>query len=86
MNALNWIRTNATEVNSETFKLEDGRTVKSTLRSFKGVIPNRMVFEVKKELFALVSGEYENETLRLGGERRSDFGKCEYFHTTYKIV
>lgn len=93
MNALEWLRTKATK--SETYDLaisaEDAAanecepgTYTVTRWHFAGRIPNRMVFELRKLTGALVVTDTENEVLRVGGQYRSDFNKCEFFRTTYE--
>lgn len=82
MTALNWIRDNAKQFDQ--YELEvDGQVFVATWFSFNGRVPNRMVFELQKQLSQLVVNETENEVLRVGGQYRSDFNKCAYTRAVY---
>ena len=85
MTAINWIREKAKVVNVEMLNTDEGN-YKVTLKVFRGNLPTRMFMELKNGRPALVNEDFETETLRIGGPYRSDFGKCEYFHTTYERV
>lgn len=82
MNALNWVRNNAKQFDQ--YELDvDGEKFVATWYGFNGRVPNRMVFELQKELSALVVTDTENEVLRVGGPYRSDFNKCAYTRAVY---
>ncbi|QND42990.1 hypothetical protein HB770_21040 [Rhizobium leguminosarum bv. viciae] len=82
MTALNWIRENAAQFDQYDLEVEGEKFVATWYR-FNGRVPSRMVFELKKELSALVVSETENEVLRVGGQYRSDFNKCAYTRAVY---
>ena len=95
MNAVEWIRSRAQVSAIETMVISESEgadigatpgTYKITRSVFRGQLPARMVFDARKHLSSLVSSDNEVETLSLGGQYRSDFGKCEYIHATYERV
>lgn len=93
MNALEWLRSKATTtfdsmtVSAEEAALNGGApgTYKITRQYFKGTLPARMAFEVRKSMHLLVNNDNEVERILIGGQYRGDFGRCEYFHTTYEL-
>lgn len=100
MNAINWLRNKATEAAPETMIVgaEEGRTngVKPGVwlikrKHFKGVLPYRMAAQIRNELKSspLVNTSEGNiqisERVQIGGQYRSDFGKCEFWHTVYEL-
>ncbi|MHC2353368.1 hypothetical protein ACVMB3_002826 [Sinorhizobium meliloti] len=82
MSALNWVRDKAKQFDQYELEVE-GEKVVATWYSFNGRVPNRMVFELQKELSALVVTDTENEVLRVGGPYRSDFNRCAYTRAVY---
>lgn len=87
MNALDWLRSKAQQVNVEVLTLEDGRKFKSTFYSFKGRIQPRMVFELQRLRSDLKNeSNVVYETLRTAGQYRSEFGNCEYGRFEYEQV
>jgi hypothetical protein len=82
MSALNWVRNNAKQFDKYELEVEGEKFV-ATWFSFNGRVPNRMVFELQKELSGLVVTGTENEVLRVGGQYRSDFNKCVYTRAVY---
>lgn len=82
MSALDWVRANAKQFDQYELEVEGEKFV-ATWYSFKGRVPNKMVFDLKRELSSLVVTETENEVLRLGGQYRSDFNECEYSRAVY---
>ena len=98
MNALDWIRDKAEVSGVETMTIlpeQAGQGTKSglwqvTRLHFKGRLPTKMVYSVKAELGKLVKlydGDKQiNETLRVGGQYRSEFNNCEYSKTVYEFI
>jgi hypothetical protein len=86
MNALDWIRSKATQYEVDTFTTDEGVTIRATRYSFRGRIQPRMVFEARKLYPELVNHDMQVETLKVGGQHRSEFGQCEYFRTEYEQV
>lgn len=82
MSALNWVRNNAKQFDQYELEVEGEKFI-ATWFSFNGRVPSKMVFDLKKELSALVVTETENEVLRVGGQYRSDFNKCAYTRAVY---
>lgn len=82
MSALNWIRNNAKQFDQYELEVEGEKFI-ATWYGFNGRVPNKMVFDLKKELSSLVVTETENEVLRVGGQYRSDFNKCAYTRAVY---
>ncbi|MGV1985635.1 hypothetical protein ACQZ5N_03375 [Agrobacterium sp. 22-221-1] len=82
MSALDWIRKNAKQFDQYELEVE-GKKFVATWYSFNGRVPNKMVFDLKRELPSLVVTETENEVLRVGGQYRSDFNKCAYTRAVY---
>lgn len=85
MSALDWIRKKSKQFDQYELEHEGGNYL-ATWRSFRGRIPNKMVYELRKELPSLINTKLENETLRIGGQYRSDFNNCEYIHVVYTKV
>lgn len=86
MTALDWIRNKAEIKTVETFKTENGETYRVTMSSFCGTLPSGMAAETRKMLGSLVSSDLETETLVIGGQYRSDYGRCEYVRNVYERV
>lgn len=82
MSALDWIRKNAKQFDQYELEVE-GKKFVATWFAFNGRVPNKMVFDLKRELPSLVVTETENEVLRVGGQYRSDFNKCAYTRAVY---
>lgn len=82
MSALNWIRKNSKQFDRYEIEVEGEKFI-ATWFGFTGRVPNKMVFDLKRELSSLVVTETENEVLRVGGQYRSDFNKCEYSRAVY---
>lgn len=85
MNALDWVRNAAKQIDQYEIEV-GGEKYIATWFSFKGSVPARMVFELKSMLSSLVVTDTENEVLRVGGQYRSDFNKCEFTRATYSKV
>lgn len=95
-NAIEWLRSKAaTTVEmmvitpEEAAATPDGAapgTYKVTRQYFSGTLPARMAHEVRKLASTLKNTETVMENVRIGGQYRSDFGRCEYWHTTYELV
>lgn len=83
MSALDWIRSKAVIVNQDAWTNDDGMRISTVTYGFRGRLPKRMMPQLKNP--ALITGEKVNETLALNGPYRSDYGKCEYTRTEYKI-
>jgi hypothetical protein len=91
--AIDWIKSKARPLADDTLVIgadtaaeagiEPG-TYKVRTVYYRGTLPNRMVAQIRKGHRPLISTEYEHETLKLGGAYRSDYGRCEFWHTTYK--
>ncbi|HAU74865.1 MAG TPA: hypothetical protein DCW88_04845 [Agrobacterium sp.] len=82
MSALDWVRKNAKQFDQYELEVE-GKKFVATWYSFNGRVPNKMVFDLKRELASLVVTETENEVLRVGGQYRSEFNKCTYTRAVY---
>lgn len=65
-------------------------TWKVTRYYFKGVLPYAMAKKIRAEKAPLVNvaeGDSQiSETLKIGGQYKSDFCKCEFFRTHYEFV
>src|SRR5215217_793155 len=98
MSALNWLRDKA-EFRETTFMTiaadsGDEGTKPGLWRvdrwHFKGTLPNRMAAQIRNELDKLVkvqSGDIQTqEVLRIGGQYRSDYGRCEFSKTVYEFM
>ena|SRR6218665_2292959 len=99
MSALDWLRNKATvrpieymivtEEDSASTGTKPGKW-KITRSVFKGRLPTKMVFQVKGEYAKLIKqfdGDIQiNESIRLGGQYRSEFNNCEFFRTVYEFV
>jgi hypothetical protein len=85
MTALDWVRGKAVQFDQYELEVE-GEKIVATWFKFSGTVPNRMVFELKKQYGQLVVTDTENEVLRVGGQYRSDFNKVEYSRTIYEKV
>ena len=84
MNALDWIRSKAVVKSTEVLEMEDGSAYSVVFSAFNGRLPNRMVYQVLDQMDELVNIPDEVvETIRVGGQYRSDFGKCEFLRTDY---
>ncbi len=84
-NAIEWLRSKATTTTDtmvitpeEATDCAPG-TYRITRQHFVGTLPTRMASTLK-------TTETETEQIRIGGQYRSDFGRCEYWHTTYELV
>lgn len=92
MNAIEWLRSKATTtVDTMVIAADEATdaapgTYKITRQHFSGTLPTRMAYEVRKLAPTLKTTDTEIEQVRIGGQYRSDFGRCEYWHTTYELV
>lgn len=100
MAALDWVRNKADKKPVEFMIVspEDAgeATIAGTWRvtrwHFKGRLPSRMVFQLRDEqahnkLEKTFDGSRQvNETLRIGGQYRSEFNNCEFSRTEYELV
>lgn len=96
MSALDWVRGKAEfkETSFLTISAEnaDAGTKPGLWRvdrwHFKGTLGAGMATAIRKELGKLVkveSGDIQtHETLHIGGQYRSDYGKCEFSKTVYE--
>lgn len=91
-NAIEWLRSKATTTTDtmvitpeEATDCAPG-TYRITRQHFSGTLPTRMAYEVRKLASTLKTTETETEQVRIGGQYRRDFGRCEYWHTTYELV
>jgi len=91
-NAIEWLRSKAT-VTTDTMTVtpEEGAvsecapgTYRITRLHFRGTLPYAMVRDLRSA--KLTKTETVNEVLQIGGQYRSQYGQCEYFHTTYELV
>ena len=96
MHPLEWIKSKATLKPVETIEIPDTPEVREdgvepgiyeryTLY-FKGTLPARMVKQWERNRRPLENDALTHEVLHLGGQYRSDYGRCEYWHTSYKRV
>ena len=77
--AMNWIRGKATEAPDWSTDVEvNGVAYRSTVYTFKGTLPPKMVGQLTREPRNLANEDLLYESFRLGGQYRSDYGKCEY--------
>lgn len=90
MNAIEWLRSKATVTTDtmvvtpeEAFECDPG-TYRITRMHFRGNLPYRMARDVRN--IPLTRTDTVNEVLHIGGQYRSQYGQCEYFHTTYERV
>lgn len=98
MSALNWVREKAVERETSFMDVpaesadEDTKPGKwkMTRWHFRGILPMKMAAQIRNETSKLVkthSGDIQtNEVLRIGGQYRSDYNKCEFSKTVYEFV
>lgn len=98
MSALDWVRSKAVEretrfldvpADSNDEGTKPGKW-KMTRWHFRGTLPTKMAAQIRNETTKLVkveSGDIQtNEFLRIGGQYRSDYAKCEFSKTVYEYV
>lgn len=100
MSALDWLRGKAdakpvrflTVSEADAGEATIAGTWKVTGWHFKGRLPSRMVFQLREEnqngkLQKTFDGKRQvEETLRLGGQYRSEFNNCEFWRTEYELI
>lgn len=98
MSALDWVRSKAAQTTVESMEIPvesagEGTkpgTWRVTSWHFKGALPLKMAAQIRNEIGKLVkvqSGDIQtNEVLRIGGQYRSDYNKCEFSKTVYEFV
>lgn len=98
MTALDWVRNKANQTTVESMEIPvesagEGTkpgTWRVTNWVFKGTLPVKMAAQIRNEFDKLVkvqSGDIQtNEVLRIGGQYRSDYNKCEFYKTVYEFV
>lgn len=100
MSALDWVRSKAGKRPVEFMTVtqtEEGEealagTWRVTRWHFKGRLPSRMVYQLRDEqahnkLEKTFDGAKQvNETLKIGGQYRSEFNDCEFSRTEYERV
>lgn len=98
MNALDWVRSKAEERETEIMVIEPEEAGEGTKAGqwlvkrwhFRGTLPTRMAYQIRDNLKTgklerVETGDIQiTENLRIGGQYRSDFGKCEYWKTIYQ--
>lgn len=91
MAAIDWIRSKATQVQQYVLPISAEQAAASEIEpgnyratqwKFEGTVPYRMAKELQGA--TLVNTDMENETLRVGGEYRSEAGRCLYYRTVYE--
>lgn len=83
MSPIEWLRSKS-KVTVETEFLA-GMNVEITRYYFRGVLP-AIMFEQLKKTKLEQSSDFVHENIRLGGQYRSDYGKCEYWYTLYRPI
>ena len=96
MSALDWVRNKASQTEVYTLDIESesegtkAGTWRVTRWHFKGTLPNRMAAQIRNEICKLIkteSGDIQTtETLKIGGQYRSDYNKCEFFRSVYEFT
>lgn len=94
MNAIEWLRSKATTtvetmvINAADAAASDTTpgTYTITRKYFRGTLPTRMAYEARALAKTLTVTDTVVETLRIGGQYRSQFGQCEYWYTTYEFM
>lgn len=98
MSALEWLRSKAKEQPESYMTIPESEASEGNKAGlwkirrsyFKGRLPTAMVYQLKNRgttLTKVESGDVQVlETLKLGGQYRSEFNNCEYWYTTYEFV
>lgn len=97
MSALDWVRNKAAQTEIDTMEIPaesagegtKAGTWRVTRWHYKGTLPIKMAAQIRNEICKLVkieSGDIQTtETLKIGGQYRSDYNKCEFFRTVYEF-
>jgi hypothetical protein len=98
MSALDWVRNKAAQTEIDTMEIPaesagegtKAGTWRVTRWHYKGTLPIKMAAQIRNELTNVVnvqSGDIQtHEVLRIGGQYRSDYGRCEFSKTVYEFM
>jgi len=92
-NELNWLRSKATHLQTETMVITPDEAATAECQpgtyqierfGFSGTIPFRMARALSG--VSLIKTDAEHEVLHLGNGYRGGEGQCRYYRTTYTLV
>lgn len=83
MTALNWLRSKAAKTEQYQITTDEGETYDTVAYYFRGSLPAGLASSVRKELNNLIVTETLHENILIGGQSRSDYGRCEFWRTEY---